>query len=149
MFSCFKVKKNMIFHILYIIVAPLCPAFLKCIDFYKAHCSEKHGVLWLASYPVCCDWLNTSSVWRKCYALYHIWKHTASPRRGGGSNSENKSYTFFLCANICGGVFEWGILEDGWVLLTDLIYAQTACNTPKRKETTKSRHMSYLNSEML
>ncbi len=35
---------------------------------YKAHRSEKQGVLWLASYPVRCDWPNTSSVWRKCYA---------------------------------------------------------------------------------
>ncbi len=34
-----------IFHILYIIVAPLCSAFLKCADFYKAHPSEKRGVL--------------------------------------------------------------------------------------------------------
>ncbi len=45
-------KKHIIFHILYIIVAPLCPAFLKHADFYKAHRSEKWGVLWLASYPV-------------------------------------------------------------------------------------------------
>ncbi len=29
--------------------------------------SEKRGVLWLASYPVRCDWPNTSSVRRKCY----------------------------------------------------------------------------------
>ncbi len=51
-----------------IIVAPLCSAFLKRVDFYKAHCSEKWGVLWLASYPVRCDWPNTSSVRWKCYA---------------------------------------------------------------------------------
>ncbi len=37
-----------------------CSAFLKCIDFYKAPRSEKQGVLWLASYPVRCDWPNTS-----------------------------------------------------------------------------------------
>ncbi len=48
--------KHIIFHILYIIVAPLCPAFLKRVDFYKAHRSEKRGVLWLASHPVRCDW---------------------------------------------------------------------------------------------
>ncbi len=47
-----RFKKHIIFHILYVIVAPLCPAFLKRIDFYKAHRSEKRGVLWLASYPV-------------------------------------------------------------------------------------------------
>ncbi len=40
-----KFKKHIIFHILYIIVVPLCPAFLKRIDFYKAHHSEKRGVL--------------------------------------------------------------------------------------------------------
>ncbi len=33
-----------IFHILYIIVAPLCPAFLKRVDLYKVHQSEKRGV---------------------------------------------------------------------------------------------------------
>ncbi len=36
---------NIIFHILYIIVAPLCSAFLKRVDFCKAHRSEKRGVL--------------------------------------------------------------------------------------------------------
>ncbi len=44
-------------HILYIIVAPLCSAFLKHVDFYKAHRSEKcaligqlSSALWLAEY---------------------------------------------------------------------------------------------------
>ncbi len=46
MFPRFKVKKHIIFHIMYIIVAPLCPAFLKHADLYKAHRSEKHSVLW-------------------------------------------------------------------------------------------------------
>ncbi len=67
---CYVVRgsKNTLFlHILYIIVTPLCYAFLKRVDFYKAHRSEKQGVLWLASYPVCCDWPNTPSVRRKCY----------------------------------------------------------------------------------
>uniref|UniRef100_A0A672QA74 Deoxyguanosine kinase, mitochondrial-like n=1 Tax=Sinocyclocheilus grahami TaxID=75366 RepID=A0A672QA74_SINGR len=36
-----RFKKHIIFHILYIIVSPLCPAFLKRVDFYKAHRSEK------------------------------------------------------------------------------------------------------------
>ncbi len=40
-----RFKKHIIFHILYIIVAPLCPAFLKRVDFYKAHRFEKRGVL--------------------------------------------------------------------------------------------------------
>ncbi len=52
-----RFKKHIIFHILYIIVAPLCSAFLKHTDFYKAHHSEKcaligqlSSVLWLAEY---------------------------------------------------------------------------------------------------
>ncbi len=40
-----RFKKHIILHILYIIVAPLCSAFLKRVDFYKAHRSEKRGVL--------------------------------------------------------------------------------------------------------
>ncbi len=54
---CLRVSrfKKRIFHILYIIVAPLYSAFLKQADFYKAHRSEKRGVLWLASYLVRCD----------------------------------------------------------------------------------------------
>ncbi len=52
-----RFKKHIIFHILYIIVAPLCPIILKCAYFYKAHRSEKQGVLWLASYPVSALWL--------------------------------------------------------------------------------------------
>ncbi len=55
-----------------IIVVPLCPAFLKRVDFNKAHLSEKRGMLWLASYPVCCDWPNTENVRRKCYATHRI-----------------------------------------------------------------------------
>ncbi len=38
-------KTTSIFHILYIIFAPLCPAFLERAKFYKAHRSEKQGVL--------------------------------------------------------------------------------------------------------
>ncbi len=55
-FIRFKCQKYIIFYIKYIIVAPLCSAFLKHVDFYKAHRSEKRGVLWLASYPVRSDW---------------------------------------------------------------------------------------------
>ncbi len=49
-----KGKKKLIFETLHIIVAPLCPVSLKRVDFYKAHRSEKRGVLWLASNPVRC-----------------------------------------------------------------------------------------------
>ncbi len=62
----FRFKKHILFHILYIIVAPLCSTFLKRADFYKAHRSKKWGMQWLASYPVRCNWQNTSSVRRKC-----------------------------------------------------------------------------------
>ncbi len=42
MFMWFKVKKtHIISHTLYTIVAPLYSAFLKRLDFYKAHRSEK------------------------------------------------------------------------------------------------------------
>ncbi len=91
-----RFKKHIILHILYIIVAPLCSAFLKRIDFYKAHSSEKRGVLWLASYPVRCDWPNTSSVWRKCYAPYHICKHTASPWQQYYSKNKRFSLEWIL-----------------------------------------------------
>ncbi len=35
-----RLKKHIIFHILYIIVAPLCSAFPKRVDFYKADFSS-------------------------------------------------------------------------------------------------------------
>ncbi len=65
-----RFKKHIIFHIRYIIVAPLCPAFLKRVDFYRAHHSEKRSVLWLASYPVCCDWPNSSKTEMLCLLSY-------------------------------------------------------------------------------
>ncbi len=43
-------KKPIIFQILYIIAVPLCPATLKHIVFYKAPSSDKHSLLWLASW---------------------------------------------------------------------------------------------------
>ncbi len=42
-----RLKKHIIFHIPYIIVAPLCPAFLKHVDFYK---------LIVQRSKVCSDW---------------------------------------------------------------------------------------------
>ncbi len=53
------------------------------VDFYKAHHSEKRGVLWLASYAVRCDWPDTSSMWQICYTPDHIWKHVTV----GGNNT--------------------------------------------------------------
>ncbi len=51
-----RFKEHIIFHILYIIVPPLCSAFLKHVDFYKAHRSENRGVLWLPAIQ-CIVWL--------------------------------------------------------------------------------------------
>ncbi len=53
-----KEQKHIIFHISYIIVAPLCPAFLKqwflqSSLFWKAHCApigQLSSALWLAEY---------------------------------------------------------------------------------------------------
>ncbi len=44
-------KKKHYFQILYIIVVPLCPVSLKRFVFYKAPPSDKHSLLWLASWP--------------------------------------------------------------------------------------------------
>ncbi len=46
MLTCFNVKKHILFQILYIIVGPLCPTLV----FYKAPPSDKHSLLWLASW---------------------------------------------------------------------------------------------------
>ncbi len=55
----FKVKKHITFHILYIIVAPLCSAFLKrvkflqCLSFWEMRCAligQLSSALWLAEY---------------------------------------------------------------------------------------------------
>ncbi len=51
---------------------PLCFTFLKQVDFYKAHRSEKQGVFWLASYPVHCDWLNTQAWDGNVTTPYHV-----------------------------------------------------------------------------
>jgi len=44
-YMVFGLKKVFILHILYIIVASLNSTFQKPVDFNKAHCSEKHSVL--------------------------------------------------------------------------------------------------------
>ncbi len=43
-------KKHIVFQILYIIVRTSCPASLKRLVFYKAPPSDKHSLLWLASW---------------------------------------------------------------------------------------------------
>ncbi len=93
----FNIKTHIIFHILYIIVAPLCSAFLKRIDFYKTHPSEKRGVLWLASYPVHCDWPNTSSVRWKCYTPYRI----VMPCKFVASSETITDYNDLYCLFTC------------------------------------------------
>ncbi len=66
----FKVKKTQLFSTYCTLLSII--AILKRGEFYKAHRSEKQGELWLASYPVRCDWPNTSSVRRKYYAPHCI-----------------------------------------------------------------------------
>ncbi len=88
----------------YIIVTSLCPAFLKHIIFYKAHCSEKRSVFSLPSYTVRCDWLNTSSVRLKCYDPYHILKHTASPWHGSGGDNTKARIKVMPLRKHLGGV---------------------------------------------
>ncbi len=51
MLTWFNVQKTHYFQILYIIVGPLSPASLKRFVFYKAPPSDKHSLLWLASWP--------------------------------------------------------------------------------------------------
>ncbi len=63
-------KKHIIFHILYITFARLCPAFLKHADFYKADRSEKTKTI----KPI----INEAFV----------------------ASSENMTYTVFLCVKI-------------------------------------------------
>ncbi len=93
-FTQFKVKKNIVLYV------------MKCINFYKAHHSEKHSELWLARYPVRCDWPHTSSVFRKL-PRYHIWKHTVSPMTWQQQYySENKSYSLFLCVKSVLPIFQ-------------------------------------------
>ncbi len=98
-----KVKK----HIIVYIVAPLRPAFLKRADFNKAHRSEKRGVLWLASYPVRCDWPNTSSVKWKCYALPVLW--CLVPARRHKNNKTH--YKWGICCIQWGHNYWWLILS--------------------------------------
>ncbi len=40
--------------------------FLQSSSLWEARCAL------IASYPVHCDWPNTSNVWRKCYSPYHV-----------------------------------------------------------------------------
>ncbi len=67
MLTCFNVKKNFIFKILYIIVGPL----------PNVSCSTKPLLPTIAVWsdwptdPVHCDWPNTTSMDQKCNAPYH------------------------------------------------------------------------------
>ncbi len=132
-----RFKKHIIFHILCIIVAPLWSTFLKRTDFYKAHRSEKRGVLWLASYPVRCDWPNTSSVWMKGYALHRIVMPCPS-----ATTKNNKSH------------YKWGICCIQWDIITDfndlycLIFMTYIVNITTSAfvigETTTNKHYSTL-----
>ncbi len=73
-------KKHIIFQILYIIVGLLCSASLKHIVFYKAPPSDKHSLLWLASWPrelrLAKHHKHASEMW--CQNLYPLPKSQAS-----------------------------------------------------------------------
>ncbi len=155
---CLRLKKHIIFHISYIVVAPLCPAFLKCVDFYKAHRSEKRGALWLVKLnPVCCDWSITSNMWRKCYAPLsyletpHLHDMVAAARIK--VTPSFFAYTFGQCfANLptqwrrhVGRVWtrrfrkiqtfvSLRVWDFSLCYFTDLIFTRSACNTPQRRE---------------
>ncbi len=63
-------KKHIIFQILYIIVGPLCPAYLK-YAFYKVPPSDKHSLLWLASWHSALWLAEHHKPRRKCNAPFH------------------------------------------------------------------------------
>ncbi len=132
-------KKHIIFHILYIIVAPLCPAFLKRLDFYKAHRSEKRGVLWLASYPVRCDWPNTSSV--RCYAI--LWYRVLA--RWHKNNKKNIIIEAFVASS--GDIIT--DYNDLYCLFTHRVASQPCLHlwSEKRQTTSTTLHCSKLTFE--
>ncbi len=79
-FTQFKVQKHIIFHIMYIIVAPLCSAFLKCVNFYKSSFWEARraligqlsSALWLAEIQACDRNITTLTVlWCRVPARRH------------------------------------------------------------------------------
>ncbi len=94
---------------------------------------KKKSVLWLANYPVHCDWSNTSSVWWKCYTLYHIWN--ISFYDGDGNNTTAKIKVTSLRIHLCGvmqifphsDVDLWGRvlmrhLRKAWMSLKRLVH---------------------------
>ncbi len=72
MLTCFNVKKNIIFQILYIIVVPLCPASLKRVILYKVPPSDKRSLLWLANWHSAFWLAEHQSTSRKCNAPFII-----------------------------------------------------------------------------
>ncbi len=100
-----RFKKHILFHILYIIVAPLCPAFLKCSIFTK---------LIVLKSEVCSDWPAIQSVVigrtpQACdgnVTPLTVFGNTQclTTWRRQKYYSENKSYAAFLCVNV------WAVL---------------------------------------
>ncbi len=64
-------KKHIIFQILYIIVGPLRSASLKRFVFYKVPPSDKHSLLWLASWHSALWLAKHHKPSRRCYAPFH------------------------------------------------------------------------------
>ncbi len=61
----------------------------------------ERDVFWLASYPVHCDWPNTSSLRRKCLAPYRIVRcdetNNKTYYKRGIITDYNDSYSLFTC----------------------------------------------------
>ncbi len=102
----------------------------------------------------------------KCFC-FHLETHSVSLTRLLQHYCGYWNHALFLCMNIwaalckyfhigmltCGGMFQWAVLWAWQSLIfdkvslcyfRDLIYAQSACNTPKRKQKIKSHHMTPL-----
>ncbi len=97
--------KHTIFLIPFIIVAPLCPVFLKRVYFHKAHLSEKHGVLWLAQLSTAL-WLaeHLKHVTEMLRPLPYLETHSVSTTwlQRQQYYSKNKTYAFFLWKHFAG-----------------------------------------------
>ncbi len=99
--------------------------------FYKAHRSENRSVLWLASYPVRCDWPNTSS-----------WDGNVTPltvlgcRVPAWRHKHNKTH---YKLGICG--IHWGNITDYNDLYCLLNITMSAFVI---RETTNNKHYSTL-----
>ncbi len=82
------------------LLVTICSAFLKRVNLYKVHRSENRGVLLLASYPMHCNWPNSSSVRRKRYAPYRIVMPNSDVR--DDTKTTKTQYKWAICC------IQWG-----------------------------------------